>query len=161
MNNRKFKFNFVDIIIILIIVAAAIILSTVFIGKNATDAQDQASITKIQYVIELQDIEDRFEGLIKNGQAVQDAIERKNLGKVVGVQTVPYEVITFDYTEGKEKVAVVDGKISISVTIEAEAVETDRSFTVDGCDIRVGQKYSVVFPEMYGIGYCIKISKVQ
>ncbi|MBE6616353.1 MAG: DUF4330 family protein [Ruminococcaceae bacterium] len=161
MNNKKFKFNFVDVIIILIIIAAAVILAGVFIGRDATTAQPQTTVSKIQYVIELQDVDDRFDGMIDNGQAVQDAIERKNLGNVVGVQSVPYEVITFDYTEGKEKVAVVDGKVTIYVTIEADAVESDRAFTIDGCEMRVGQKYSVVFPEMYGIGYCIKINKVQ
>lgn len=161
MNNRKFKFNFVDVIIILIIIAAAVVLAGVFIGRDATTAQPQTTVSKIQYVIELQDVDDRFDGIIESGQTVQDAIERKNLGNVVGVQSVPYEVITFDYIEGKEKVSVVDGKVTIYVTIEADAVESDRAFTVDGCEMRVGQKYSVVFPEMYGIGYCIKINKVQ
>lgn len=161
MNKKRFKFNFVDILIIIIIIAAVVVLGSVFIGKNATEPQTESNVSKIQYVIELSDVDDRFEDMIANGQAVQDAIERKSIGTVVGVQTVPYEVITFDYTEGKEKVAVVDGKITVYVTIEADAIETDQAFTVDGCEIRVGQKYSVVFPEMYGIGFCIKINKVQ
>ena len=79
MNNKKFKFNFVDVIIILIIIAAAVILAGVFIGRDATTAQPQTTVSKIQYVIELQDVDDRFDGMIDNGQAVQDAIERKNL----------------------------------------------------------------------------------
>lgn len=161
MNKKKFKFNFVDILIILIIIAAGVVLSSVFIGNNSAATQPQTSNVKVQYVIELPDVDDRFENTVKEGQAVRDAIERKSLGKVVGVQTNPYEVITFDYTEGIEKVAVVDGKVVITVTIEADATETDRAFIIDGCEMRVGQKYSIEFPEMYGIGYCIKINKVQ
>lgn len=161
MNKRKLRFNFVDVIIILVIIAAVFVLAKVFLGTDNSAAQDETDKTKIQYVIELQEVDERFEDAIKKGQLVQDAIERKNIGTVVGVQCIPYEVITFDYTTGKEKVAVVDGQLSVSITIEADAVETDRAFTVDGCEIRVGKQYSVAFPEMYGVGYCIKITKNQ
>lgn len=161
MNKRKIRFNFVDVIIILIIVVAALILAKVFLGGNENNVSNDAVVSRIQYVIELQDVDERFDNLVTEGQPVQDAIQRKNIGYVVGVQAIPYEIITFDYVEGKEKVSVVDGRNTVYITIEADAVETDSAFTVDGCIIRVGQKYSIVTPNMYGNGFCIKLTKIS
>ncbi len=158
MNKRKLRFNIIDIIIILIIVAAAFVLINVFAG-NDKNITAENNYKKIQYVIEIQDVEERFDGVVSKGDAVQDAIERKNIGTVVGVQSSPYETVTFDYTTGTETVSSVEDRVVLAITIEATAVSTDRAFTVDGCEIRVGQQYSIMLPEFYGVGYCIKITE--
>ena len=158
MNKRKLRFNLIDAIKIIIIIAILLVLGKVFLGNN-DDNSAVTETTRIQYVIEIQDVDERFENSVTIGDVVQDAIQRKNIGTVVGVQAIPYEVITFDYTEGKEKVSVVDGKLTMYITIEAEAIETDSAFTVDGQVIRVGQKYSIITPNMYGVGFCIKLTK--
>ena len=160
MSKRKIRFNIIDIIIILIILAAAVVLVNVFVG-NDKDIAAENSYKKIQYVIEIQDVEERFDNAISKGDPVQDAIERKNIGTVIGVQSSPYEIITFDYNEGVETVTTVEGRVVLNVTIEATAIATDKAFTVDGCEIRVGQQYSVMFPDFYGIGYCIKLTETN
>ncbi|MBE6625710.1 MAG: DUF4330 family protein [Ruminococcaceae bacterium] len=160
MSKRKIRFNIIDLIIILIIVAAAFVLVKVFTGGN-NDIVTETNYKKIQYVIEIQNVEDRFDGSVKKGDAVQDAIERKSIGTVVGVQSSQFERITFDYDSGMETVSVVEGRIVLNITIEATAVVTDRAFTVDGCEIRVGEQYSVILPEFYGIGYCIKVTETD
>ena len=160
MSKRKIRFNIIDIIIILIIVAAAFVLAKVFVG-GGNDIAAETNTRKIQYVIEIQEVEDRFDGSVKKGDAVQDAIERKNIGTVVGVQSSDFQKITFDYDTGVETVSYVDGRIVLDITIEATAVVTDKAFTVDGCEIRVGEQYSIMLPEFYGIGYCIKITETN
>lgn len=160
MTKRKLRFNIIDIIIILIIVAAAVVLVDVFVGSDG-DITTEANYTKIRYVIEVVDVEERFDGAINKGDAVQDAVERKNIGTVVGVQSVPYEKITFDYDSGVESVATVEGRVVLDITVEATAVDTDKAFTVDGCEIRVGQQYSIMLPNFYGVGYCISITETD
>ena len=158
MNKRKIRFNLIDLIIIIIIVAAAFLLVKVFAG-GSNDIAAETNTKKIQYVIEVQDVEERFDGSVKKGDLIQDAIERKNIGTVIGVQSSDFQKITFDYDTGVETVSYVDGRIVLNITVEATAVVTDKAFTVDGCEIRVGEQYSVMLPEFYGIGYCIKLTE--
>ncbi len=55
----------------------------------------------------------------------------------------------------------MEDKITLKITIEAQAVDTERAFIVDGCEIRVGQRYSLILPEMYGVGYCVFLTENQ
>ncbi len=158
MSKRKLRFNAIDALIVLVIAAAVFVLLYVFIfSGRGTQTAAEVNYTTIQYVVELQNIDEHLEDAVKKGQLVEDAVERKKIGTVSGVQAVPFEKITFDYENGRETTAAVDGKITLKITIEAQAVETDRAFTVDGCEIRVGQQYSLILPDLYGYGYCTEI----
>ncbi|MBR5312718.1 MAG: DUF4330 domain-containing protein [Clostridia bacterium] len=159
MSKRKLRFNGIDALIILVIAAAVFVLLYVFVfsGRGSQQTAAEVTYTTIHYVVELQNIDEHLEDAVKKDQRVEDAVERKKIGTVSGVQAVPFEKVTFDYQNGRETFSSVDGKITLKITIEAQAVETDRAFTVDGCEIRVGQQYSLILPDLYGYGYCTEI----
>lgn len=160
MSKRKLRFNAIDALIILVIAAAVFVLLYVFVfSGRGNQTAAEVNYTTIQYVVELQDIDERLESVVKEGQAVEDAVERKKIGKVCGVQSEPYNKVIFNYNTGEEAKASVEGRITLKITIEAQAVETDRAFTVDGCEIRVGQQYSLILPGLYGYGYCTNLLK--
>ncbi len=158
MSKRKLRFNAIDALIILVIAAAVFVLLYVFVfSGRGTQAAAEVTTTTIHYVVELQNMDEHLQDAVKKGQLVEDAVERKKIGTVSGVQAVPFEKITFDYVNGRETTSSVDGKVTLKITIEAQAVETDRAFTVDGCEIRVGQQYSLILPDLYGYGYCTEL----
>lgn len=157
MNSKKIRFNLIDLLILLLVAAVVFVLLYVFVFSDRQNDTAQVQYSTIQYVIEVQDVEERFENAVARGQVVQDAIQRKTIGNVVGVQASPFIKKTFDYENGKETVSPVENRLSMKITVEAQAIESDRAFTVDGCEIRVGQQYSIMLPEFYGIGYCIEI----
>lgn len=158
MSKRKLRFNAIDALIILVIAAAVFVLLYVFVfSERGTQTSAEVNYTTIHYVVELTNIDEHLEDAVKKGQAVEDAVERKKIGTVSGVQAIPYEKVTFDYENGRETAAAVEGKITLKISIEAQAVESDRAFTVDGCEIRVGQQYSLILPDLYGYGYCTEI----
>ncbi len=161
MTKRKLKFNAVDALIILLIAAVIFVLAYIFILSENKDDSTAENYKTIQYVIEVNNIEERFAESVKEGQAVQDAVQRKNIGTVVGVQPVEYRKSGFDYENNVETVSSVEDKITLKITIEAQAVDTERAFIVDGCEIRVGQRYSLILPEMYGVGYCVFLTENQ
>jgi len=161
MNKKKFRFNAIDVLILLIITAVVFVLLYVFVFTDDSTEQPDVVYQNIQYVVEVNNLDEQYEEMITKGQSVQDAVERRSIGVVSGVQTVPYEKITFDKNNGEEKVSSVEGKISMKITIDAQAVETDRDFSVDGCVIKVGKQYSLMLPEMYAVGYCIEIIEKQ
>ena len=158
MSKRKLRFNAIDALIILVIAAAVFVLLYVFVfSGRGTQTASEVTSTTIRYVVELQNMDEHLRNVVKKDQPVEDAVERKKIGKVVGVQPVDFEKITFDYVNGRETTSKVEGKVTLKITIEAQAVETDRAFTVDGCQIRVGQQYSLILPDLYGYGYCTEI----
>ena len=160
MNTRKLRFNGVDVLLILIALAAAFVLLKVFVlNDRGGDVQAGSDTVKIQYVVQLQNLDARFKESVHRGQAVEDAITRKSIGTVVGVEVHDFEKVVFDYDSGREIVSSVDGRITMLVTIEADVVETDRAFLADGCDIRVGKQFSLMLPEIYGVGFCIRLDK--
>ncbi len=161
MNNRKLRFNVIDILIILFLAAAAAVVLYVFVfgvEKNGNDANVKRDI---QYVVEINNLDPNLSDAVKTGQAVQDAIERKSIGVVSGVEAVPYRKITFDAINGRETVSDYADRITLRITIDASAEETDRAFTVDGCEIRVGEQYSLMLPDIYCVGYCIELMADQ
>lgn len=161
MNKRKIRFNAVDVLIILVLAAAIFLLLYVFVfSGNKTETVDSAT-RNIRYVVEINNLDSNMSEAVKAGQAVQDAVERKNIGTVSGVQYLPYRKITFDYENGKETVSEAENKVTLRITIDAEALETDRAFTVDGREIRVGEQYSLMLPDMYCVGYCIELTDSQ
>jgi len=158
MRKRKLRFNAIDALIILVIAAAVFVLLYVFVfSGRGTQTAAEVTTTTIRYVVELQNMDEHLQDAVKKGQLVEDAVERKKIGTVSGIQAVPFEKITFDYVNGRETTSSVEGKVTLKITIEAEAVETDRAFTVDGCEIRVGQQYSLILPDLYGYGYCTEL----
>lgn len=158
MSKRKLRFNAIDALIILVIAAAVFVLLYVFVfSGRGTQTAAEVTTTTIRYVVELQNMDEHLQDAVKKGQLVEDAVERKKIGTVSGIQAVPFEKITFDYVNGRETTAAVEGKVTLKITIEAQAVETDRAFTVDGCEIRVGQQYSLILPDLYGYGYCTEL----
>lgn len=157
MNKRKLRFNAVDVLIILLAATVAFVLLYVFVLSDRSADVAGVNTVKIQYVVEIQNIDSRFSESVRRGQAVEDAITRKSIGTVVGVEAKDFEKITFDYDTGRETSSVAEGQITLRVTVEAEAVETDRAFLVDGCEIRVGKQFSLILPELYGVGYCIAL----
>ena len=161
MKKKKLRFNLIDLIILLVIAAAVFLLLQVFVFSGNNNQADEVNYTNISYVFEIQKVDSRFEDLVEVGQPVQDAVERRSIGRVTGVQAVPYQELTFNAEEGIETAADVENMITLKITVEATAVESDQAFTVDGCIIRVGQQYSLALPNMYCVGYCTYIGNVR
>lgn len=161
MNKKKIRFNIIDVIILLFLAAAIFLLLYIFVFSENGEQNQEINYTNIQYVVEVQNVDKQFEEIVKVGQAVQDAVKRKNIGTVSGVQAAQYQILTFDYESGQQAVSDVENKIVLKITIEAQAIETDHAFTVDGCVIRVGQQYSLALPDMYCVGYCTYIGNAH
>ena len=98
MSKRKLRFNAIDALIILVIAAAVFVLLYVFVfSGRGTQTAAEVTTTTIRYVVELQNMDEHLQDAVKKGQLVEDAVERKKIGTVSGIQAVPFEKITFDY----------------------------------------------------------------
>lgn len=161
MNKRKIRFNFIDLLLLLVIAAAVFVLLYVFVLSDRSAPADVDSTVSVEYVVEIANIDERFADAVKRGQPVEDAIKRRIIGKVVGAEAKDYEKIVFDYDTGEEVLAASEGRITLYVTVEADVTETDSAFTANGVAIRVGEQYSLIFPDLYGVGFCTSLKKTQ
>jgi len=161
MIKRKFRFNPIDFLILVVIAAAVVILVSVF-DSNADPAADQTLKTaNIEYVIEIKDVDDSIRRSLAAGQKVEDAVNRKDIGILKAFSETTTEAAGFDFENNREIYSDAEGRINLTLTVTAQAVETDSAFTVDGCEIRVGKQMSVILPEFQGYGYCISLNKLS
>ncbi len=161
MNKKKIRFNLIDLFIIIVVAAVVFLLLYIFVFSGNKTQVDEVNYTNIQYVIEIQNVDKSLEDAVAVGLPVQDAVEKRSIGTVSGVQAVPYQKLTFNSNTDSETVSEVENKITLKITVEAQAIETDRAFTVGGCVIRVGKEYSIAVPGFYGSGYCTYIGNVR
>ena len=54
----------------------------------------------------------------------------------------------------------MEGRVTLVVTIQADVTENKDSYTANGIVIRVGEQYSLIFPGMYGVGFCTSLKEV-
>jgi len=162
MTNRKLRFNLVDLLILLAAAAAVLFLLYFFVWRGRDTAQlAETQKVNIEYTIEIQKIDPFMKNAVAAGQPVRDAVEQKKIGSVKSVSDLPAQDINFGYREGREVYSLVEDKINLHITVAAEAIETESSFTVDGYEVCVGKLMSVYLPDFQGYGYCIGMKKLS
>ena len=158
MTKRKLRFNAIDAILIFAVAAVMFVLLYVFVFDKDNGTVSETPSKTIQYTVLIQNIDEKYRDIIKADQPVTDAILKKSIGTVKGVQVFDMVQTAFNNETLKEVYPTVEGRVNMKVTVEAEALETSRQFSVDGSVIRVGKQYSLMFPEIYCVGYCIDIN---
>ncbi len=158
MTKRKLRFNAVDAILIFAVAAVLFVLLYIFVFDKDSGQTAETPSEKIQYTILVQNLDESYVNIVKAGQPVTDAIKKKSIGTVAGVQVSEMIQAAIDYEAEKEVYSVVEGQINLKITIEAQAQITDQQISVDGCVIRVGNQYSLMLPDIYCVGYCIDIN---
>jgi len=161
MTKRKIRFNFVDLLIVLIVAAAVSLVAFVFIGGFGKGSSSKTQPATIQYVVEIKGLDSSLQDTVAVGQLIEDAVERKAIGELTGVSKSEHYQINFNYTTGQEEYSVVDGKINLILTIEAQAEESETSFTVDDYEVRIGKQISMNLPGFQCSGYCIGLTKLR
>ncbi len=161
MTKRKLRFTFVDVLILALLAAAATLLFLVFGGKSEADSTElpKNTMAKIEYVIEIKEVDANILRALTPGQEVEDAVTRRKIGVLKAYSESPTEKPGFDFENNEEVYSEADGLINLTLTVTADAVESDAAFTVDNFEIRVGKQISVILPEFQGAGYCISLTK--
>ena len=154
----KVKLNVFDIVIICLAIAAVAVFYFVFSGATAAGVTSQQS--SVRYTVQLDNAPDGTADMIDIGDALQDNVKKFSIGSVTGVEFSQATTLTEDHENGGFVDSPVPGHESIRISIEAPAVETDRSITVGGgFVVRVGAPVSVSGPGYAGGGYIIEIER--
>lgn len=154
--NRKSKgFNLLDIMIVIVIVA--------FIGggwyaySHYTENQ-QENKRVVEYQVELKGVDQSFVDAITQGDPLRESVKGNNLGKVASKEVVAAANVNTDFLNGKYVAVTVPDKLDVVLNISSEAEVSEKSITVGGLEIKIGQKIFVKGKGYAKEGYLLNIN---
>ncbi len=137
-NKKKIKFNFIDVIILVIVILALILGYKLVIGKSTKTVENNT--TPITFTIEGKEVAKEIcDKIIVGSKAFNSAT-----GEYLGViKDVTYNNSTkIEYNPVKDVIEKynLEDKYNVYVTVEADAVETEKDLIVNGETIKVGKQ---------------------
>ena len=156
VEKKKFKINWVDIIII-VVALVAIVFAYKFTHKEVA-----VETKTIRYTFELVDNPIGFTDKIKIGDDITDNIKNYYMGKVVEVEKTTYTKVIQDVETGTYKEAVVEGRETAIVTVEASVTENGGNLNVDGYYlVKGGLEVAVKGNGYAGRGFILSVERQE
>ena len=148
------KFNLVDLVIVVVIISllAAGVYKLFFVNQELA-AQEQ----KVEYRVLLENVRKPTVDAFQDGQKVREYQTNIELGTVSGKESVPYTqpVPTLD---GKVVNAPVPEKYNLTVIINSPAVVSDNNVTINGKEIKTGDKITIKTNTASSTGVVMEVS---
>ena len=154
LEKSRYKFNLFDIVVIVVILAVA------FLGYKYLNRESVAETHKIQYTFELTDNPEGFGENIKIGDRITDNVKNYYMGQVVDVKIEPCKKLINDTEIGMVREAVVPGRETAIVTVEADVTESASDLKVNGYyTVKVGLEVAVKGNGYAGRGYILNVDR--
>lgn len=160
MNKEKISrgsrgFNLLDIIIVLVIVS--LVGGGWYAYSHYTENQ-QKNKRAVEYQVELKGVDQSFVDAIAQGDLLRESVKGNNLGKLVSKEVVAATNVNTDFLNGKYVAVVVPDKLDVVLNISAAAEVSDKSITVGGLEIKIGQKIFIKGKGYAKEGYLLNIN---
>lgn len=159
MNDKKIKFNGMDLFIILMVVIIAAAGVYILFGRNGSAVSSSQNVT-VETVIELTAMTEDFTELIKEGDVVLVGEKEKMRTNVKKIEIEPAKTTGYDILNGKVLRSVLPDEYDVKITLVGEGAETDSTVEMNGAAIRVGQKEALTSKNWAGYGYVIGLDVV-
>jgi len=162
MEQKKAKFRFhlnlFDCIVILAALAVAVLL--VYSRMKPQETADAPAAAKQQYTILLRKTVAGTGALVKQGDALVDAVKNFDLGRVVSSQTKPAVRSILNEDEGCYVTAEIPGYEDIYIVVESTSTVNDSQVLLgSGYEVRVGNDIFVRGPGYLGSGKVYAIER--
>ena len=121
----------------------------------------------IYYTIKLEDVDEEFNNLIRQGDEVIDSVSKNSLGRVEVIEESPKSTelgcvkVTDENGNDKYEGKWIESHDKYDITIRVKATsdyEENVGYSVNGTRIAVGEKFYLRFPKFECTGYCTEIS---
>lgn len=155
MQGRKRKPNIIDFVIffaIFAVLSAAIY--RVILHPGERDA------VRIRYVLEVPQIQTEFCSKVAAQDYAYPFQGSDDIGVVTATSTAPAHFKGSD-REGNPVYTEMEGFSILYITIEADAVQSDVGFEINGQLIRAGEVQEVQFPQLYCEAECIRVDVIE
>ncbi len=154
---KRWKINFFDIVIIILVIALA---AGFLYFRSSRQAADDSTMVDITYELELNDLNENTQGMIKEGDVLIDKVKRFEIGEVQSVEFVPFERQVEDIENGQIVSSEVPDRVSARITLKVPCQDNGATLTADsGFEIRIGKSVSVLGAGYSGAGYITGIER--
>ncbi len=159
MQKKKHRFNVMDALILLGIFLAIFTVLYVFVFSEhkAGDALTNPDNVHLTYVVEISDLEEEYADYFTVGETVIDSSKKMNIGVITEIETQPYTSIGHDIENGALVLNHSDDRISMYVTIEADASLGGIGYAIGGYEVYVGMPVYLQLSDIICSGYCISL----
>ena len=157
-SKKKYSFNFIDVILIIAILASAVTL-VYFLRERKIVTSEKTDTVNIIYKLEISPMREEFRNLVGIGDSVTDAIYLQGIGEVTDVSYSPCYYTGTDRENGKQVKNAYPNRITMTLTIKAEAEVTQTGYSINGRELILGEAFSFRVPDFTGNGTCISVAK--
>ena len=154
--NKKHRFNVFDFLLILLVIVIITLTTVKFISSNPAfiSGGNQNAV----FVITTEALPSELDGQIKVGDQLYDTESSQVLGKITAVESSVYKLNGINELTGETVTTEIDGKIVVTITVEAPVWFEDGTYNVDGYRISAGKTVSVRTDNTYVKGECVSLT---
>ena len=150
--NKRHRFNVFDFILIVLVIIIITVATVRFIRSNPgiiSGGKQNAT-----FVITTEALPEMIKEQIKVGDSIYDTESSQLLGKVIAVQSDVFKLTGINEVTGATVTTDVEGKITLTLTVEAPVWFEDVTYNIDGYRISVGKQLSVRTDSVTARGKC-------
>lgn len=153
---EKKRINILDIIVALIVIIACV-LGYSFMSNQETVVTPDT--TKVVYTVKATSCLPVIKEYLEEGLPVYDSLKNYHIGEILEYKVEPNEVIVPDLENGTMKLNIVEEKVDVTLTIQANADVSEKLITVGDYDIKVGKEAFVRGKGFAMSGYIVSIER--
>lgn len=144
MNQKKAKFNIVDIIVLLLLIAGAVFVGTRILGgQDTTQAtSDPATGSTYRVTFYAESVPEAVAGSLVEGSLSENASRNMDLGTLVEFTTAPSVVFDFD-SSGICVQSEMPGYVSVTLVCELTGVQQPTGLLVGQYMLNIGHSMGV------------------
>ena len=162
MEKKKFKFkiNFFDVVIIVLVLALGFaVLKISNADGGGAAVLSTGTPVKVRYTLELFDIPVEMTEMIKPGDSLSEAVEKRFIGNVVSVESGPCMTTSKDYVSGNFILTEKPGRYTATILVEIDAIDTGNALDAKGFLVRANMSPSVTGPGYAALGLITGIER--
>ncbi len=157
--NKKHRFNVFDFILIVLVVIVITVTTVKFIRSNPgiISGGGQNAVFTVTTVA----LPEALKEQIKVGDSIYDTESSQLLGKVTAVSSDVYKLYGINEATGAAVTTDVEGKIVLTITVEAPVWFENGTYNIDGYRISVGKAISVRTDSVSVSGECSSLTVTE
>ena len=156
----KLKINFFDLLIIVLVLALGfVVLKLSNADGGGTPVLSSGTPVKVRYTLEMFDLPESLMELIKPGDSLSEAVEKRFIGNVVSVDFGPCMTTSKDSYTGNLILTSKPGRCTATITVELDAVDTGSALDAAGFFPRANFAPSVLGPGYASLGLITGIER--
>lgn len=155
MAEKKIKFTVIDALIILVVIAAIAIAAVKFAPSLFIKTEKSTA----EFTVLIAEKEIGLADAMSVGDRVTLSLTEKDGGVIKNIESKTAEKVTFNSIDGSYKIAQIEDKRDIYVTVEADVDVSDLAVKTGGTEIRVGEEIPVRGKGYATQGYIIAVNE--